>query len=464
MLQLWNTLHRKLEPFEPIHPGKVGMYTCGPTVYYFPTIGNMRSYIFEDVLVRTLQFEGYDVKRVLNITDVGHLVGDGDEGEDKVEREAKRVGKSAWDIAKFYEQSFFQDCADLNLERPTVVCRATEHIPEQITLVQKLEEKGFVYRAADGMYFDTSKFPSYGSFGGQKLEEKEAGARVEQAEGKRNPSDFALWKFSPVDSKRQMEWESPWGIGCPGWHIECSAMAEKYLGQPFDIHCGGIDHIPVHHENEIAQSEAAYGKQLARFWLHNEFITVDGQRMGKSLGNGYTIADLVDKGFDPIAYRYFCLGGHYRSKINFTWEALQGAQNALQKIKRWVIEYKKTVMDVSGAADETSMTAFRAALEEDMNTSKVLALVHELIHDAEKSPLVIYATLVEFDRVLGLGIAGWQEEIDEIPDEILALHAARQLARSEKNWAESDRLRDELKNQGWMVEDGGDGGRIHRLS
>lgn len=465
MLHLWNTLHRKLEPFTPIQEGKVGIYTCGPTVYYFAHIGNFRTYIFEDILVRTLRYLGYEVKHVMNITDVGHLVGDGDEGEDKVEREAKRVGSTAWEIAKFYEEAFFKDFGRLNLTPPTQVCRATEHMQEQISLVQRLEEKGYIYRAADGMYFDTSKFPQYGALSGQRLEDKEAGARVELRDDKRNPTDFVLWKFSPKDVKRHMEWESPWGIGCPGWHIECSAMSEKYLGQPFDIHCGGVDHIPVHHENEIAQSEAAYGKPLANYWIHGEHLMVDGGRMGKSLGNGYQIRELAAQGYNSDSFRYFCLSAQYRSKINFTWEALQGAQNALQKIQRWVLEYKKSKGETKGEKNEAVLVEFRTALEDDLNTPKALALVHGLLR---ASPLGaeaanVYATLSEMDRVLGLGIEDWQIMEEVIPSEVQALYEARQVARTSKDWAESDRLRDALKAQGWLVEDAATGSSLRKV-
>jgi cysteinyl-tRNA synthetase len=466
MLQLWNTLHRALEPFAPLEAGKAGIYTCGPTVYYFAHIGNLRTYLCEDVLVRTLRYLGYEVNRVINITDVGHLVGDGDEGEDKVEREAKRVGKTAWDIAKFYEEVFFEDFAALRMIPPSIICRATEHIAEQIALVEQLEKKGFVYRASDGMYFDTSKFERYGSFSGQKLEDKAAGARVEVREDKRHPTDFVLWKFSPTDAKRQMEWESPWGVGCPGWHIECSAMAEKYLGQPFDIHCGGVDHIPVHHENEIAQSEAANDKTLANYWLHTEFITVDGQKMSKSLGNGYTLKDIRERGFDPIVFRYFCLGAHYRSKLNFTWEALQAADNALQKIKRWVLDYKKEGKEIGDEADEAVLQDFRLALEDDLNTSKALALVHGLLRIAPSDPAAsrVYSTLLQMDHVLGLGLADWESEIEaEIPAVVQTLFEARQAARASKQWVESDRMRDALKEQGWLVEDGVEGGRLRKV-
>jgi len=465
MLHLWNTLHRKLEPFTPIEEGKVGMYTCGLTVYDRGHIGNLRCFLFEDVLHRTLLFLGYSVKHVMNITDVGHLVSDGDEGEDKMEKGSRRTGKTAWEIAREYEDWFLKDIKAVGMLMPDALPRATDHIQEQIEIVKVLEEKGFAYKTSDGMYFDTAKFPDYGKLSGQKLSEKEAGARVEVNEEKRNPTDFALWKFTPAGVKWQMEWESPWGKGCPGWHIECSAMAAKYLGQPFDIHCGGVDHIPVHHENEIAQSEAAYDKALANYWLHSEFITVDGQKMSKSLGNGYTLQDITDRGFDPVAYRYFCLGAHYRSKINFTWEALEGAQNALRKIQRWVVDYKKTQAENQGAPNEAVLAEFRSAIAEDLNTPKALALVHGLLRmppsDAEAP--TAYSTMREMDRVLGLGVEDWLPSNEVIPAEIQALSEARLAARASKQWAESDRLRDELKAKGWLVEDSATGSSLRKL-
>ncbi len=458
MLHIWNTLHRKLEVFTPIQPGKVGYYACGPTVYNPLTLGNWRKYIIDDTTHRVLAFLGYAVTHVTNITDVGHLVGDASEGEDKMEREAFRTGKTAWEIARFYEASFVEGMKRFNILMPTIMPRATEHIPEQIAIVQELEQRGFTYTTSDGVYFDTSRFAAYGALSGQKLDEKEAGARVEVNEEKRNASDFALWKFSPVDQKRQMEWPSPWGVGFPGWHIECSAMSAKYLGQPFDLHSGGVDHIPVHHENEIAQSEAAYGKPLAHYWIHNEFLLVDGGRMGKSLGNAYILEDLEKQGFDPMDFRYFCLGAHYRSKLNFTWEGLDGARHALHKLKRRFLELE----DGGATSDSRVMDEFRAALEDDFSMPRALALVwdvlgHELISSAAKR-----ATLLAMDQVLGLGMAEWTEVVSEVPEDIRALQRCREEARARKDWAESDRVRDELKVLGWIVEDGVNGSVIRR--
>ncbi len=457
MLRIWNTRHRALEEFASVTPGKVGLYNCGPTVYNPVTIGNLRAYTFVDVLKRTLQVLGYEVRHVMNITDVGHLVGDGDVGEDKMEREAKRQGQTAWDIARMYEARALADEARLNILPPDVLPRATEHVAEQIALVQALEAAGFTYRAADGIYFDTAKFPAYGSLSGQKLEEKAEGARVAIREDKRNPTDFALWKFSPTDgTKRQMEWESPWGIGFPGWHIECSAMSVKYLGQPFDIHAGGMDLIPVHHENEIAQSEAIQGTPLARYWMHNEFLTVDGRRMGKSEGNAYTLDDLMARGHDPLAFRYLCLNAHYRSKLNFTWEGVAGAESALQHLRQLA-----RALPSSGEPNPEAVSAWRTrfiqALEDDVNTPAVLAVVWECLK-SEADPVVKAALLREMDQVLGLGVAELIGVPFGAPAEVVALAEERVVVRQAKDWAASDRLRDAIAEKGWKVEDRKDGG------
>lgn len=458
MLHLWNTLHKKLEEFVPIRPGKVGFYACGPTVYNPLQLGNWRKYIVDDTFHRTFLFLGYDVTHVTNITDVGHLVGDTSDGEDKVEREAAKTGKTAWDIARLYEASFVDGLRQLNVLPPTVMPRATEHISEQIALVETLERKGFTYTISDGVYFDTATFAKYGALSGQTLDEKEAGARVEVNQEKRHPCDFALWKFSPTDQKRQMEWPSPWGVGFPGWHIECSAMAAKYLGQPFDLHSGGIDHIPVHHENEIAQSEAAYDKPLANYWVHNEFLLVDGGRMGKSMGNAYTLEDLAPKGFDAMDFRYFCLGAHYRSKLNFTWEGLEGARNALQKLKRRFLEWDSS----SAQPEQRILDEVKAALENDFATPAVLAWVWDVVGHEEMSAATKRATLLAIDEVLGLGMKDWNDEKEEIPAQILELQHQRDEARANKDWQASDRLRDEIRVQGWVIEDGAGGSIVRK--
>ena len=387
MLSLYNTLTRRLEEFHSIKPKKVSMYTCGPTVYWFAHIGNLRAYIFSDILRRKLGADGFDVTLIMNITDVGHLTDDADNGEDKMLVAMRREGKTAYEIAEFYTEAFYRDLERLNIEPATKFVRATDHIKEQIRMIQQIEKNGFSYQTSDGVYFDTSKLKDYGRLSGQKLEEKKAGARIEVGE-KRNAADFALWKFSPAPTpsnspsgrgrgKREMEWKSPWGVGFPGWHIECSAMSRKYLDVPFDIHTGGIDHIAVHHENELAQTEAADGKLEAHVWMHSEFVTVDNGKMSKSLGNFYTIDDLVKRGYDPLAYRYFVLGAHYRTKLNFTFEALDAAQNALFRLRETVRAWD-TKGKVGCAEYEKT---FAEAMDDDLNTPKALAVVWDLIGD-----------------------------------------------------------------------------------
>jgi len=456
MLKLWNTCTKSLEDFHPLHDNRVGFYACGPTVYNPATIGNLRSYVAEDILRRTLELLGYTVEHVMNITDVGHLVGDRDEGEDKMEREAAKRGTTAWEIAKEYEERFLRDIARLDIETPNKLPHATNHIKEQIALVKTLEEKGFTYEIFNGIYFDTSKFKPYGAFSGQKLEEKEEGMRVAANPEKKHPSDFALWKFSPKEGKRQMEWESPWGVGFPGWHLECSAMSVKYLGQPFDIHAGGVDHIPVHHENEIAQSKAAYGKELAEYWMHVEFLLVDGRRMGKSEGNAYTLDDLIAKDFDPLAFRLYCLGTHYRSKMNFTWEGLKAAQHALNKLRQAARELEEPAI---GCAEFEK--TFAEALEDDLNVPKALAVIWELLgSDQPKSAKA--EALLRMDRVLGLGLQKYIGRSVPVPDEIKDLAEEREQARKTKDWKRSDELRDQINAKGWSIEDG-DGGYSLRV-
>ncbi|MBI5654705.1 cysteine--tRNA ligase [Candidatus Uhrbacteria bacterium] len=449
MLKLFNTVTRQLEEFKPIDDGKVRMYTCGPTVYWDAHIGNFRSYVLEDVLVRTLELNGFEVTRALNITDVGHLVSDSDEGEDKMEKGAKRENKTVWEIAELYIQRYLENAAKLNLKIPPkpLLCRATDHIAEQIELVKILMDKGYAYVISDGVYFDTSKFPSYGQLSRQKAEDKEEGARVEANPEKRNKTDFALWKFSPKNEKRQMEWESPWGVGFPGWHAECSAMAHKYLGQPFDIHCGGVDHIPVHHENEIAQSEAAYGVKLANYWWHNEFLLVDGQKMSKSIGNVYTINELAEKGFNPLSLRYFYLGAHYRQLQNFTFEALQASQNALNRL--WAYSRE---LEAGGSVLTDIEADFIAALDDDLNTPKALAVIWKLV-DGDYPAGDKGATLLWMDKVLGLDLEKYVGKKIEVPENIKNLMNERQKARENKDWAGSDTIRKQIEDLGWIIED-----------
>ncbi|HPP76522.1 MAG TPA: cysteine--tRNA ligase, partial [Armatimonadota bacterium] len=377
-MQLFNTLTRTKEEFIPLEPGKAGLYTCGPTVYNYAHIGNLRSYIFADILRRTLEFENYDVTQVMNITDVGHLTSDDDIGEDKMEAGARREGKSIWDIARYYEDAFFVDIDKLNIERPTIVARATEHVPDMIDLVKRLEERGFTYETEQAVYFDVTKFPEYTKLAGQALEEKITAARAEVQEDpeKKNPADFALWfKATGRFKNHLMQWDSPWGMGFPGWHVECSAMSMRYLGETFDIHTGGIDHIPVHHTNEIAQSQAATGKPFVRYWMHGEFLVVSGgEKMAKSAGEFLRLQVLTDKGYDPLAYRYLCLQVHYRSKLNFTWESLDAAQAGYNRLKAFI--------DVASRARGTEQPwvqeyrdRFRDAITDDLNIPRAIAVM-----------------------------------------------------------------------------------------
>ena len=454
-LHFYNTRTRQRQVFEPIKAGRVGLYTCGPTVYWFAHIGNLRAYLFADVLRRTFELNGFDVTHIMNITDVGHLVGDGDEGEDKLEVGSKRDGKTAWEIAEFYTQAFLKDSERLNILPATKYTNATDHIPEQIAMIEALEKNGYTYKTSDGIYFDTSKLESYGRLGGQKAEEKEAGVRVEMGE-KKNTTDFALWKFSPKGEQRQMEWDSPWGIGFPGWHIECSAMSTKYLGRTFDIHTGGVDHIAVHHENELAQTRGAYDTLQANFWMHSEFLTVDGGKMSKSLGNLFTLDDLAQKGFEPLAYRYLVLGAHYCSKLNFTWEALLAAQNALHRLHSIVREWDESG-DVGCAEFEND---FLAAVNDDLNTPQALSLVWKLVDDKELPTKAKSRTLLFFDRILGLRLDDVIGKPLIIPAEVQALIKARDAARTKKDWKTSDTLRDEIISHGFSVMDTSEGTKV----
>jgi len=458
MLKLWNTASKKLEEIKPITPGKIGLYACGPTVYQRAHIGNLRAYVMEDLLRRTLEsLEGFTVKHIVNITDVGHLTDDADEGEDKLEKAARDAGRDAWVVSKEYADLFTEDIRALNILLPTRMPKATDHIEEQIELVKALEDKGVTYRTSDGIYFDTSKYPSYGRFGGQKLEEKKEGARVSANPEKRNAADFALWKFSPEGQTRQMEWVSPWGKGFPGWHVECSAMSRMELGQPFDIHAGGVDHIPVHHENEIAQSETAYGVPYVNHWMHVEFLTVDGKKMSKSLGNTYTIDQLREKVIDPLALRYFFLGAQYRSKQNFTWEALEGAQHALDKLRRTVRTWKKP----NGGLSEFE-THFRNAIEDDLNTPEALAVLWKLV-DSEYPSSGKATSLLFMDKILGLGLDVCVSKPLMVPVDIKKLADTRWDARKSGDWDTSDRMREELEGKGWTVLDGKDGYTLEKI-
>ncbi|MDP3970923.1 MAG: cysteine--tRNA ligase [bacterium] len=460
MLHLYNTLSRNKEEFKPIKGKKVGLYTCGPTVYNFAHIGNLRTYIFEDLLRRTLEKNGYVVNHVMNITDVGHLTDDADAGEDKMEAGAKREKKTVWEIADEYTKAFQDNMADLNLHTPDIWCKATDHIQEQIDLVKQIETNGYAYVTSDGVYFDSVKFKDYGKMAKLDIAGLQEGARIDKGE-KKNSTDFALWKFSPKDEQRQMEWDSPWGKGFPGWHLECSAMSMKYLGDHFDIHCGGIDHIPVHHTNEIAQNEAAVGKKTVNYWLHGEFLLTNDDRMGKSKGNFLTLQALKEKGYDPLAYRYFAVSSHYRSKLNFTFEALDGAVTALNKLRHLM-----TIWDESTEQDEAIMEKFMMTMNDDLDTPKAVAIMWDMTKLENIDPGKKLATLLEMDLVLGLGLQSWfdieETQQAEVPPDITELVQARETARAAKEWNLADELREKISQQGYEIEDTTDGSRIYK--
>ncbi len=456
MIKLFNTLSRQIEEFKPIKKGHAGIYTCGPTVYNYAHIGNLRSYIFEDVLKRVLTFNGIKVKHVMNITDVGHLTSDADEGEDKMEKGAAREGKTAWEIAEFYTQAFKNDIAAENIIEPDILCKATDHIPEQIALIKKLEKKGYTYETLDGIYFDTSKLADYGKIANLQKQELRAGARVDIGD-KKNLTDFALWKFSPPLVKRQMEWDSPWGVGFPGWHIECSAMSTKYLGQPFDIHCGGIDHVPVHHTNEIAQSEAAEGKPMANIWMHNEFLVIDGgEKMAKSGENFLTLAVLKEKNILPLAYRYLLLQTHYRKQLTFSWDALGGAQSGLKNLYTTVagLPQDKT------PDDQEVLEQFTTIINNDLDTAAALALIWKNIKDKHVSQHLI----LKLDEVFGLDIKNNLEKkpVAAISEDIQIIVQERDSARANKDWVKSDELRKKLEKMGYRVEDSKEGTKVSK--
>lgn len=471
-LKFYNTLSRQLEEFVPLDPPNVGLYTCGPTVYMYAHIGNLRTYIFEDILKRVLLAHNYKVNHVMNITDVGHLTSDADTGEDKLEKEAIKEKKNAWEIAAFYTTAFQKDLEELNIITPNIWCKATEHINEQIELIQRLENKGFTYKTSDGIYFDTSKLADYGKLAGLNIEGLRAGIRVEMIAEKKNPTDFALWKFSPIGIKRQMEWDSPWGKGFPGWHIECAAMSMKYLGETFDIHCGGIDHIPVHHTNEIAEAEAATGKPFVKYWLHGEFLELKEGRMGKSEGNAILVSTLKEKGFDPLSYRYLILNTHYRKKIEFDWDSLAAAQMSLQNLKQTIaniqlmadlLTYYPTYRDLLketktdfGSNYEAIIRAFNEACDTDLNMPQALASLNIFLNKYQEkldfeNASEILNTIAKMDTILGLKLLPKVHEL--IPANLVSLLDSRKNKREEKDWAESDRLRNEIEILGFWVKD-----------
>lgn len=457
-MQLYNTLTRQLDTIEPLNPPKVTVYTCGPTVYDYAHIGHWFNYVRMDTLIRTLNLSGMRPEWVMNITDVGHLVSDADDGEDKLEKGAKREGKSAWEVAEYYTDDFLKCMELLHITKPEHITKATEHIQEQIDLIKTLEDKGYTYTISDGVYYDTSKFEGYAAFARLDLEGMQAGARVDYNHEKRNPTDFALWKFSPTDHQRDMEWDSPWGKGFPGWHIECSAMAMKYLGETLDIHAGGIDHVPVHHTNEIAQSEAATGKRFANYWMHSNHVTIDGEKISKSLGNGIRLQEILDKGIDAEAVRLHILESSYRSQSKFSLEALESAQNRLRNLRAMAVRRWQATTEASPALSgqiDATRNAMREALENDLDTPKALAILSNLETTIDVRGVSIdtqdaFVELLEWlDAALGLGLA----KLPDITDAQKKLIQERQTARNSKDWAKSDEFRDELAVQGIAVRD-----------
>jgi cysteinyl-tRNA synthetase len=463
-LTLFNTLGREETVFEPIEPGRVSLYTCGPTVYNYAHIGNLRTYVFEDILRRVLAAAGYRVDHVMNVTDVGHLASDADEGEDKMLAGARRERRSVWEIARFYEAAFFDDLHALGVLPPTVISRATEHVPEMIAFVERLIERGHAYEDRGNVYFAVDSFPTYAELARIDLDAQHAGARVDVDGRKHSPFDFVLWFTESKFPDQEMKWPSPWGVGFPGWHIECSAMATKYLGERIDIHCGGIDHIPVHHTNERAQSEAATGHKWVNYWMHGEFlvlgqdVTGEDAKMSKSSGTFITLATLKAWGFEPADYRYFLLGAHYRSPLRFRRESLEAARNARTTLKNRYLEWASQSDELTASEQiERHRAAFFGAAFRDLNMPEALAAVWSMTRDRDLSPGDKRALLLEFDTILGLGVEKWREE--SLPAELLALVERREQARLAHNFAEADALRSLLAEAGVVVQDTREGSR-----
>lgn len=449
-MKIYNTLSRKIEEFKSINEQEVRMYSCGPTVYGYAHIGNLRAYLFMDTLRRTLKYNGYTLKHVMNITDVGHLTSDADEGEDKMLKAAKREKKDPFEIAQFYMDAFLKDIAKLNIDQPEIIARATEHIDVMEKYVQKIIENGYTYETENTIYFDTSKLDQYGVLSNRNVEEQKAGARVEFDSEKKNISDFALWIKAPEN--HLMKWDTFWGKCYPGWHLECSAMSYQYLGEQFDIHTGGIDHIPIHHENEIAQSKGFCGKIPANFWMHVDFLTIDGGKMSKSLNNLYTLQDLAERGYEPLVYRMFNFASNYRNKINFTWDTMDSSKVALSRLREGYLKHKNATETVESKVLQDFENRFLEAINDDLNMPVAMSVVWEVVKYPKKSKQLM-EVLLKFDQVLGFDLAHYEPKEEELPQEISELVKERDEARQNKNWAESDRLRDVLMEKGYTVKD-----------
>ena len=463
MLKVYNTLSRKKEDFKELHEGEITMYSCGPTVYNYAHIGNLRTYVFMDLLRRVLLYDGYKLKGVMNITDVGHLTSDGDEGEDKMDKRAKETGKTPKEIADFYTNIFMTDLAKLNISLPEIIAKATEHIDDMIKYVQRLVDSGFAYETSDGVYFDISKFPKYGELSRLNLDEQIAGARVEVNSEKRNPQDFAVWK--KADPNHIQQWPSPWGMGYPGWHIECSAMSQKYLGEVFDIHTGGVDHIPVHHENEIAQNEALTGKKSVDYLMHGEFMLVNNGKMSKSLGNTYTIASLEEMGYSPMVFRYFCLNAHYRKKLNFTFEGMDSAKVSYERLCAILRSHSYGLALV----DDDTLNGFKKEFDDAINDDINIPMALGVLWKMTKLPLTsqVYQLALEMDKVLGLSLDKVEDYLNslvsDIPEEVVNLAEKRKEAKANKNWAKADELRGKITELGYNVLDSKDGYELKKI-
>ncbi len=464
-IKLYNTLTKQKEDFVPLNGDEVRIYSCGPTVYSYAHIGNFRTYIFMDNLRRTLEYNGYKLKHVMNITDVGHLESDADEGEDKMEKAARKENKSPYEIAKFYTEVFFEDMKKLNIEKPEIIAKATDHIPDMLELAKEIVKNGYGYETSTAIYFDVSKLDKYPVLSNRNIEEQMAGARVDVDPEKRNPYDFAIWIKAPEN--HIMKWDSPWGLSYPGWHLECSAMSRKYLGEVFDIHTGGVDHIPTHHENEIAESKGAFGKIPAKVWMHVEFLQVDGGKMSKSLGNVYTISQLQEKGIEPLAYKLFCYTAHYRTKLNFTFDGAMASQRALNRLRESYLVHKAGNEQVENSEIEEYKNRFLEAINDDLNMPLAMGVIWEIARNERKSSKIA-ELLVELDKVLALDLAnseGYLKEQKEIelPEEIKNLLEQRKQARLEKNWELSDKIRDELKEKGYRLKDTKEGMTVEKI-
>lgn len=456
----YNTLTRQKEKFEPLNPKEVRIYSCGPTVYKDATIGNLRTNIFQDVLRRVLRYNGYKIKHAMNITDVGHLVSDGDEGEDKMIKSAKELNKSPLEIAEHYTKLFFNDLKDLNIETPEIVCKATDHIQDMLEYVEKLMENGYAYETSTAIYFDVSKLDKYPILSNLDLDNQKAGARVDVDPEKRNPYDFALWIKAPEN--HLMKWDSPWGKSYPGWHIECSAMGQKYLGEQFDIHTGGIDLIPTHHENEIAQSKGKCGKIPARYWLHGEYLLINGGKMSKSLGNVYLLKDIKDRGYNPLVYRLFSYSSSYRNKLNFTWDSIEASAKSLDRLKEGYNKHLNGTENIEDNIINKYEEEFNQAINDDLNMPQAMGIVWDVVKYPNKSRKMA-ELLLKFDCVLGLEIDKLEKENIELPDEVQKLVKEREKAREDRDWQESDRLRDEIISKGYDIKDTKDGMQISKI-